>query len=143
MDDSLPIASTSTSPYEERAQSPSQETVHSHLHQDSLQPILGKRKLSESAPSSESPAPIPLSSTSLDPSSSTTLAASTSAPQYPSIAPLPLFAPPPSTLPPHPSFEFFSTRSHPFNKHGFRYTPCGPSPNSPLPVPPQRIIESL
>ncbi|GAA5900148.1 Bre2p, partial [Sporobolomyces salmoneus] len=41
------------------------------------------------------------------------------------------------------SFEFFSTRSHPFNKHGFRYTPCGPSPNSPLPVPPQRIIESL
>ncbi|BGO99795.1 Set1 complex component ash2 [Rhodotorula toruloides ATCC 204091] len=43
---------------------------------------------------------------------------------------------------PDSAFEFFATRSHPFNKFGFRYTPCGPSPHTLLPVPPQRSIES-
>lgn len=44
---------------------------------------------------------------------------------------------------PESEFEFWSTRSHPFNKHGYRYTPCGPSLGTPLPVPPQRTIESF
>ncbi|GAA5864164.1 hypothetical protein JCM3774_001240 [Rhodotorula dairenensis] len=44
---------------------------------------------------------------------------------------------------PESDFEFWSTRSHPFNKHGYRYTPCGPSLGTPLPVPPQRTIESF
>ncbi|TKA56945.1 hypothetical protein B0A53_01346 [Rhodotorula sp. CCFEE 5036] len=44
---------------------------------------------------------------------------------------------------PDSEFEFYSTRSHPFNKHGYRYTPCGPSLGTPLPVPPQRTIESF
>ncbi|GAA5886089.1 hypothetical protein JCM6882_004260 [Rhodosporidiobolus microsporus] len=78
---------------------------------------------------------------------------SPSAPTPPSRSPAPQLADPsdvsnppvfiPHTLSiPETEFEFFATRSHPFNKHGFRYTPCGPSEGTPLPVPPQRTIES-
>ncbi|BGP16427.1 hypothetical protein JCM10213_004017 [Rhodosporidiobolus nylandii] len=78
---------------------------------------------------------------------------SPSAPTPPSRSPAPQFADPsdvanPHVLVPHTlqlpetDFEFFATRSHPFNKHGYRYTACGPSPGTPLPVPPQRTIES-
>ncbi|GAA5991780.1 hypothetical protein JCM5350_005422 [Sporobolomyces pararoseus] len=141
MEGESPIASTSNEPYQEPTQSPFQEGQTFNDQQETTDGSvkLGKRKLSESSPPSSS---------SLDPSQSQTTTTTTvttsedSTPQYPSVAPLPVFAPPPSTLPSHPSFEFYSTRSHPFNKHSFRYTPCGPSPNSPLPVPPQRLIES-
>ncbi|GAA5950762.1 hypothetical protein JCM3765_000600 [Sporobolomyces pararoseus] len=143
MEGELLIASTSAEPYQERIQSPSQEgegEQTSHQQDSGSSVKLGKRKLSESSPP-------PPPSSSLDPPTTTTttttaIVESSSTPQYPSVAPLPVFAPPPPTLPPHPSFEFFSTRSHPFNKHSFRYTPCGPSPESPLPIPPQRLIES-
>ncbi|GAA5819939.1 hypothetical protein JCM11251_005419 [Rhodosporidiobolus azoricus] len=78
---------------------------------------------------------------------------SPSAPTPPSRSPAPHLADPsdvsnppvfiPHTLTlPETDFEFYATRSHPFNKHGFRYTPCGPSEGTPLPVPPQRTIES-
>ncbi|BGP48314.1 transcription factor, contains a PHD finger motif [Rhodotorula kratochvilovae] len=78
---------------------------------------------------------------------------SPSAPTPPSRSPAPQPADPsdvsnPPVLVPHTlslpesAFEFFATRSHPFNKLGYRYTPCGPSHGTPLPVPPQRSIES-
>ncbi|GAA5822239.1 hypothetical protein JCM3770_005861 [Rhodotorula araucariae] len=79
---------------------------------------------------------------------------SPSAPTPPSRSPAPQPADPsdvsnPPVLVPHTlalpdsAFEFFATRSHPFNKLGYRYTPCGPSLGTPLPVPPQRSIESF
>ncbi|GAA6064651.1 hypothetical protein JCM10212_005237 [Sporobolomyces blumeae] len=72
---------------------------------------------------------------------------------YPLVSPLPTFTNPPPSLAAilddgddddgrDAPYTFYATRSHPFNKHGFRYTPCGPSPASPLPTPPQRLIES-
>ncbi|GAA6006964.1 hypothetical protein JCM10207_009153 [Rhodosporidiobolus poonsookiae] len=78
---------------------------------------------------------------------------SPSAPTPPSRSPAPQLADPsdvsnPPVLVPHSlslpetDFEFYATRSHPYNKHGFRYTACGPSQGTPLPVPPQRSIES-
>ncbi|GAA6038192.1 hypothetical protein JCM8097_005787 [Rhodosporidiobolus ruineniae] len=78
---------------------------------------------------------------------------SPSAPTPPSRSPAPQLADPsdisnPPILVPHTfslpdsAFDFFSTRSHPFNKFGYRYTACGPSLGTPLPVPPQRTIES-
>ncbi|GAA5850560.1 hypothetical protein JCM8547_001914 [Rhodosporidiobolus lusitaniae] len=49
----------------------------------------------------------------------------------------------PHSLLPDSPFNFFATRSHPYNKHSYRYTACGPSLGTPLPVPPQRAIESF
>ncbi|GAA5840496.1 hypothetical protein JCM3766R1_000305 [Sporobolomyces carnicolor] len=137
MDGSLPTGPGPQGAYEERAQSPSQEPT---LQQEPAIPRPEKRKLPPSASHSPAPSEQPSTTGAQDAPEPST---SSITQQYPSIAPLPLFAPPPPTLPSHAAFEFFSTRSHPFNKHGFRYTPCGPSPNSPLPVPPQRMIESI
>lgn len=58
------------------------------------------------------------------------------------VAPLPTLVPPPGPLPPS-EFEFFATRGHPVTRHGYRYTTCGPSPSSQLPVPIQRLIENV
>ncbi|GAA5946830.1 hypothetical protein JCM3775_001726 [Rhodotorula graminis] len=82
-----------------------------------------KRRLSPSAPTppSRSPAPLPADPTD--------------------ISNPPVLVPHTLALPDSP-FDFYTSRSHPFNKLGFRYTPCGPSHGTPLPVPPQRSIES-
>lgn len=54
----------------------------------------------------------------------------------------PVLVPHSLSLPDSP-FTFYSTRSHPYNKHSYRYTACGPSLGTPLPVPPQRAIQSF
>lgn len=46
-----------------------------------------------------------------------------------------------ATLPDSP-FDFFATRGHPISKNGYRYTTCGPSSSSSLPIPIQRNIEN-
>ncbi|GAA5925565.1 Bre2p [Sporobolomyces koalae] len=136
MDAPFPIvAPLIESGIDERAQSPSQESTT-----DNVLTRPGKRKLSSST-TSESPAPPPISQ---EPAAAAVAPPAEGTGPEPSllVAPLPTFAPPPVTLPELDGFQFFATRSHPFNKHGFRYTPCGPSRDSPLPVPPQRTIES-
>ncbi|GAA5845565.1 hypothetical protein JCM9279_003078 [Rhodotorula babjevae] len=100
-------------------------TTPSHDHDESEEPRRRptKRRLSPSAPTppSRSPAPLPADPTD--------------------ISNPPLLVPHTLALPDSP-FDFYTSRSHPFNKLGFRYTPCGPSHGTPLPVPPQRSIES-
>ncbi|GAA5919596.1 hypothetical protein JCM1841_001068 [Sporobolomyces salmonicolor] len=108
---------------EERAASPGADTPERDLSEEPRRRPT-KRKHSPSAPTPPSRSPAPPQ----DDSSS--------------ISNPPVLVPVSVPLPEHPSLEFYATRSHPFNKHGYRYTPCGPSPGTPLPVPPQRAIES-
>ncbi|ORY84084.1 hypothetical protein BCR35DRAFT_290347 [Leucosporidium creatinivorum] len=57
------------------------------------------------------------------------------------VANPPTLIPHTSNLPPS-SFEFYQTRGHPISRNGYRYTTCGPSPSSSLPIPIQRLIEN-
>ncbi|KAI5477201.1 histone-lysine N-methyltransferase (Bre2) [Pseudohyphozyma bogoriensis] len=56
------------------------------------------------------------------------------APESTSVAPPPTFTPHTAHLPPS-SYDFYSTsRTHPHNKGNYRYSPCGPSTSTSLPV---------
>lgn len=56
----------------------------------------------------------------------------------------------PTLVPHHPArgteddsaLQYYSTTSHPLNKTGFRYVPCGPSPTAPPLLPLHRTIPS-
>ncbi|GAA6022904.1 hypothetical protein JCM11491_006623 [Sporobolomyces phaffii] len=143
-----PVASTSAQPYEQRGESPSHDARPTDLDQRPPVTRPGKRKLSPDADADADSSTL----THPDPSSSSSTphlqadhnadADDDATGDESGVAPVPQFAPPPPTLSAAPGFEFFATRSHPFNKHGFRYTPCGPSVASPLPVAPQRQIEA-
>ncbi|BGP55541.1 transcription factor, contains a PHD finger motif [Rhodotorula sphaerocarpa] len=98
-----------------------------------------KRKHSPTPSSSAAPSPSPAPGSA--PGSAPGAAVNPATPTDPSdVSPPPVLVPHTLQLPPSP-FDFYGTRNHPFNKHGYRYTPCGPSLGTPLPVPPQRTIE--
>ncbi|GJN90534.1 hypothetical protein Rhopal_003545-T1 [Rhodotorula paludigena] len=117
-----PPLPTALASIEEREPSTGAETPEAdHPQEPRSRPT--KRKHSPSAPTPPSRSPAPPQN---DPSD---------------ISNPPVLVPHTLQLP-ESAFEFHATRSHPFNKLGFRYTPCGPAQGTPLNVPPQRSIES-